>query len=126
MTDALSGRQCITISAVKPLLSHLISEVLVEKEYTDADFEHLSDLASLLDLRFKFEYVKDKARGLEEVESSMSIRLIFCQVGKYLAFLSSLVDWSNDQTTTTSSNNVRGAASIEPQLLLTKKVKDLS
>ena len=60
--------------------------------YIDADFEHLSDLASFLDLRFKFEYVKDKARGLEEVESSMSICLIFCQVDKYLAFLSSLVD----------------------------------
>ena len=70
MTDALSGRQCIIISAVRPLCSHLISEVLIEKEYTkemrewirvdmelryiDADFEYLSDLASFLDLRFKF------------------------------------------------------------------------
>ena len=61
MTDALSGEKCITISAVKPLLSHLINEVLVEKEedteltkvikekirvdmelrYADGDFEHL-------------------------------------------------------------------------------------
>ena len=32
MTDALSGKQCITISAIKPLLSQLISEVLIENE----------------------------------------------------------------------------------------------
>ena len=32
MTDALSGEKCITISAVKPLSSRLINEVLVEKE----------------------------------------------------------------------------------------------
>ena len=59
MTDALYGEKWITISTVKQLLSHVISEVLVEKEgteltkqirewsrvdielrYIDADFEH--------------------------------------------------------------------------------------
>ena len=72
MTDALYGEKCITISAVKPLLNHLINEVLGEKEedteltkeirerirvdielrYIDADLEHLLELASfrILDL----------------------------------------------------------------------------
>ena len=60
MNDALSGNKCITISVVKLLLSHLISEVLPEREehteltkeireqirvdiellYVDADFEY--------------------------------------------------------------------------------------
>ena len=65
MTDALSGKKYITIYAIKPPLSHLISEVLIEKEdieltkeirewirvdiklrYIKADFEHLLELAS--------------------------------------------------------------------------------
>ena len=76
MTDALSGEKCVTISTVKPLLNHLINEVLAEKEdteltkeirerirvdielrYIDADFEHLLELASFLDPRFKLVYV---------------------------------------------------------------------
>ena len=32
MTDALSGERCVTVSAIKPLLSHLTSEVLVDKQ----------------------------------------------------------------------------------------------
>ena len=32
MIDALSGEKCITVLVVKPLLSHLINEVLVEKK----------------------------------------------------------------------------------------------
>ena len=64
----------------------------IELRYIDADFEYLSDLASFLDLRFKFEYLKDLARDLEEVESNLSICLIFCQVDNYLAFCSSLVE----------------------------------
>ena len=32
MTDALSGEKCVTVSAVKPLLSYLTSEVLVDQE----------------------------------------------------------------------------------------------
>ena len=32
MTDALSAEKCPTISAVKPLLNHLSTEVLVDKE----------------------------------------------------------------------------------------------
>ena len=29
MTDALSGESCVTVSAVKPLLNHLLEKVLV-------------------------------------------------------------------------------------------------
>lgn len=32
MTDALSGEKYITILVIKPLLNHLISKILVEKE----------------------------------------------------------------------------------------------
>ena len=36
MTDALAAEKCVTVSAVKPLLSHLAEEVLVaENDDTD-------------------------------------------------------------------------------------------
>jgi len=73
MTDALSAEKCVTISASKPLLSHLIEEVLVAKNdntdltkemkkrikedpqarYDDPEFSFLLELSSFLDLRFK-------------------------------------------------------------------------
>ena len=127
MTDALSGEKCITISAVKPLLNHLINEVLVEKEedteltkeikekirvdielrYTDADFEHLLELSSFLDPRFKLVYVKNRAKVLEEVEKQM---------------LESITN--NQISETTSSNDA--AIHSEPQPPPTKKAKGLS
>ena len=126
MTDALSGEKCITISAVKPLLNDLINEVLVEKEdteltkemkekirvdielrYTDADFEHLLELSSFLDPRFKLVYVKDRAKVLEEVEKQM------------------LESITNDQISKTTSSN-DAAIHSEPQPPPTKKAKGLS
>ena len=32
MTDVISGKKCITISAIKPLSSHHVSEILIEKK----------------------------------------------------------------------------------------------
>ena len=32
MTDALSGEKCVTVSAVKPLLNYITTDILVEKE----------------------------------------------------------------------------------------------
>jgi hypothetical protein len=32
MTDALSGDKCVTVSAVKPLLNYVTTDILVEKE----------------------------------------------------------------------------------------------
>ena len=91
MTDALSGGKCVTVSAVKPLLSYLTSEVLVDKEgdteltkeikervkvdlelrYSDPELCRLLELASFLDPRFKLGYVQDREGILKEVEEQM-------------------------------------------------------
>ena len=79
MTDALSGESCVTISAVKPILNHIINELKEEEGDTemmreikeqikvdlelrylgDGDIEQLLELASFLDPRFKLTHVSD-------------------------------------------------------------------
>ena len=78
MTDALSGESCITISAMKPLLNHIINELKEEdgdtdmtkeiKERVKVDLElrylgdeigQLFELTSFLDPRFKLTHVND-------------------------------------------------------------------
>ena len=91
MTDTLSGESCVTISAVKPLLSHLLEKVLVaddddtdltkemkerikvdlELRYLDSEFDHLLELSSFLDPRFKLNYV-NREKVLENIEKEMS------------------------------------------------------
>ena len=93
MTDALSGEHCVTVSAVKPLLNHLLEKVLVaedddtdltkemkerikvdlEVRYLDSEFDHLLELSSFLDPRFKLNYVNNRAKVLEEIENEMSM-----------------------------------------------------
>ena len=75
--------------------------------YIDGGFEHLLQLASFLDPRFKLVYVKDRAKVLEEVEKQI------------------IESITNDQTTS-SSINVDAAAGTELQLPPTKKAKGLS
>ena len=91
MTDALAAEKCVTVSAVKPLLSHLAEEVLVaenddtdltkemkkrikddlEARYDDPELSFLLELSSFLDPRFKLNYVSNRAEILEEVEKEM-------------------------------------------------------
>ena len=81
MTDALAAEECVTVSAVKPLLSYLTEEVLVaedddtsltkeikrrikddlEARYENSDFNFLLQLSSFLDPRFKLNYVSYRA-----------------------------------------------------------------
>ena len=97
MTDALSGESCVTISAVKPLLNHLLEKVLVADDddtdltkemkerikvdlqlrYLESEFDHLLEVSSFLDPRFKLNYVNNRAKVLEDVEKEMS-ELIVC------------------------------------------------
>ena len=96
MTDALSGESCVTISAVKPLLNHLLEKVLVadddtdltkemkerikvdlELRYLDSEFDHLLEVSSFLDPRFKLIYVNNRAKVLEDIEKEKS-ELIVC------------------------------------------------
>ena len=73
MTDLLSGEQYVTVSVVKPLLNHILSKVLLEKEddstlskeikarmrdklnsyYDEESIDNLLTLCSFLDPRFK-------------------------------------------------------------------------
>jgi len=86
MTDALAAEQCVTVSAVKPLLNHITEEVLVAEDddidltkemkkriarYDDPEFSFLLELSSFLDPRFKLNYVSNRADVLEKVEKKM-------------------------------------------------------
>ena len=91
MTDALSGEKCVTVSAIKPLLSHLTSVVLVDKQgdtgltkeikervkvdleiqYSNPELSQLLELSSFLDPRFKLAYVSDRESMLKDVEEQM-------------------------------------------------------
>ena len=91
MTDALSGESCVTISAVKPLLNHIINELKEEEGETemtreikerikvdlelrylgDGDIGKLLELASFLDPRFKLTHVSDRASILKDIETQM-------------------------------------------------------
>ena len=138
MTDALSGEHCVTVSAVKPLLNHLLEKVLVaedddtdltkemkerikvdlEVRCLDSEFDHLLELSLFLDLRFKLNYVNNRAKVLEEIENEMS-QMIECLV---------------DDTTTTSlpsaSNTSQCGESGDTDIVIkvppTKKSKGLS
>jgi len=91
MTDALSGESCVTISAVKPIVSH-ISDKLEEEDgdtdmtkeikerikvdlelryIDDEDIEQLLELTSFLDPQFKLAHVSNRASILKEVEIQM-------------------------------------------------------
>ena len=88
MTDALSGEQCVTISAVISLLSHIystmehevndtemtdeIKECIMEDlktRYVDPDMRQLLELASFLDPHFKLAHITDKDGILKEIEN---------------------------------------------------------
>ena len=92
MTDALAGESCVTISAVKPILNHIISKleeedddhdtdmtkeikerikVDLELRYLNDDIRQLLELASFLDPRFKLTHVSDRADILKEMEIQM-------------------------------------------------------
>ena len=98
MTDALSGEKCVTVSAVKPLLNYITTDILVEKEgdseltkemkervkvdlevrYSNPEISQLLELASFLDPCFKLGYVSDRENTLKEVEEQM------CAAGNYV------------------------------------------
>ena len=107
MTDALSGEKCIIISAVKPLLSHLISKVLVESEEdTDLTNEIKEDQSrSRIEIRMLIQNLSIYQSLLEEVEKQM------------------LENVTNDQITTLSTSVETIDEDSEP---LTKKSKGLS
>ena len=82
ITDALSGESCVTISALKALLNHLLEELLVAADddtdltkemkeriqvdiqlrYLDSEFDHLLEVSSFLDPRFKLNNVSNRAK----------------------------------------------------------------
>ena len=88
MTDVLAGEKGVTVSAVKPNVHYITTEVLVAKEentgltkemkermkvdlelrYSDPHLDQLLSLASFLDPRFKLCYVGDQESVLEEVK----------------------------------------------------------
>ena len=90
-TDALSGEKCVTVSAVKPLLNYITTDILVDKEgnseltkeikervkvdleirYSNPELSQLLELASFLDRRFKLGYVSDRESTLKEVKEQM-------------------------------------------------------
>ena len=132
MTDALSGENCVTVSAVKPLLNHLLEKALVtddddtdltkemkerikvdlELRYLDSEFDHLLELSSFLDPRFKLNYVNNRAKVLEEIENEMS-QLIECPV-------------DDDTTSLPSTSNTSESSDTVMTAPPTKKAKGLS
>ena len=47
-------------------------KVDLEVRYLDSEFDHLLELSSFLDPRFKLNYVNNRAKVLEEIENEMS------------------------------------------------------
>ena len=129
MTDALLGESCITISAVKPILNHIINELKEEdgdtdmtkeiKERVKVDLElrylgnetgQLLELMSFLDPQFKLTYVNDRASILKEIEMQM-------------------VEEMDTDVTATSAESTMGrpnSSSSEGVPLPNKKLKGLS
>ena len=88
-TDALSGEKCVTVSAVRPLLSHIMDNCLhaspddcaivkemkeiigdkLQASYLHVETSRLLDKCSYLDPRFRVDYLVDKDRTLREIES---------------------------------------------------------
>ena len=87
--DALSGENHVTVSALRPLLSHLLTNLLhvepgsnglinemkdiirrdLSPRYNAPETAELLDKCSFLDPRFKAEYLEDKEGTLEELTS---------------------------------------------------------
>ena len=135
MTDALSGENCITISAVKPILNHISTEleeadgdtdmakeikerikVDFELRYLDDDISQLLELTSFLDPRFKLTQVSDRAGILKEIElqmlKEMDINIPTCH--------------SSAATTSTSGPITTVSSSNEAVPPPSKKLKGLS
>ena len=92
MTDVLAGEKGVTVSAVKPIVQYITTEVLVAKEedstltkemkermktdlevrYSNPDVDQLLSIASFLDPRFKLGHVGDRDSVLEEVKEQLS------------------------------------------------------
>ena len=86
-------------------------KVDLEVRYLDSEFDHLLELSSFLDPRFKLNYVNNRAKVLEEIENEMS-QMIECLV---------------DDTTTTSLPSQCGeSGDTVITALPTKKSKGLS
>ena len=65
MTDALSGESCITISAVKPLLNHIINELKEE----DGDTDMTKEIKERVKVDLELRYLGDEIGQLLELTS---------------------------------------------------------
>ena len=101
LTDGLAGEKEVTVSAIRPVLKH-IAEVCTHKDedhqltkdmkslitdelttrYTSAFISLLLDKCSLLDPRFKADYVVDKRLALSELETEMLPLEDVCSLGQ--------------------------------------------
>ena len=88
-TDALSAEKCITVSAIRPLLSHILNELLavspgdstfvkdlkeaisdkLQAQYLHQNVAMILDVCSFLDPRFRIGYLADKTSTLVRIES---------------------------------------------------------
>ena len=85
-TDALSGEKCVTVSAIRPLLSHIVDDLLhvslddctlvketisdkLQAHYLCQDTSDLIDTRGFLDTRFRADYLADKERALVRLTS---------------------------------------------------------
>ena len=87
--DALSGEKHVTISAVRPLLSHITNSLLAASEqdttlatqmkntitsdltgrYGSEDISDFLNKCSYLDPRFRIDYISDKERIIKQIEN---------------------------------------------------------
>ena len=101
LTDGLAGEKEVTVSAIRPVLKH-IAEVCTHKDedhqltkdmkslitddstthYNSAFISLLLDKCSLLDPRFKADYVVDKRLVLSELETEMLQLEDVCSLGQ--------------------------------------------
>ena len=88
-TDALSGEKCITISAICPLLKHILEKLLVplptdscfvkeiketisdklQSQYILQELSDLLDVSSCLDPRFQLRYVANRDNTIQQIKS---------------------------------------------------------
>lgn len=88
-TDALSAEKCITVSAIRPLLKHILGELLavspddtsftkdlkeiisdkLQAQYLHQNVAQILDVCSFLDPRFRIAYLADKTSTLAQIES---------------------------------------------------------
>ena len=87
-TDALSGEKNVTVSAIRPLLKHILEELVastdvdcalvkemketiaddLQARYINGNISELIDMCSFLDPRFKTRYLEDEEETLAKVE----------------------------------------------------------